>query len=158
MKNKPPKKCKNKKKEMKKKKNNEKKRDENSFFIFKRLARDTLNNHYSLLNSKQQAKESGKFWRYIPDELKNKFFEHANRKRLLDNTEVISYITHNHPTEELRVILDDRCLKSNFSSSGEEYHRTSDDYTTKGSLSPEDEEYNRIFDDWISITDTQFDS
>ncbi|RGB29675.1 hypothetical protein C1646_766329 [Rhizophagus diaphanus] len=135
-----------------------KKKNENSFFVFQKLAKVTLKTHYSLFKPRQQAKESGKFWKYIPNKLKNEFIKHANRKRLLDkikemtDTEVIKrecYSTHNHTTEGLCMIFDDYCLKSNFSSSNEEYNRTSDDYTTKGSLSPEDEEYKRIFDYYI---------
>ncbi|CAB5394791.1 unnamed protein product [Rhizophagus irregularis] len=121
----------------------------------------TLKNHYSLFDPRQQARESGKFWKFIPNTLKNEFSKYANRKRVLVkikgmiDTEVIKrecYPTHNHTTEGLCMIFDDYCL--NLTSSDENHEtQTSDD-----SLSSEDEEYNRIFDDWISITDTQFDS
>ncbi|CAB4391871.1 unnamed protein product [Rhizophagus irregularis] len=77
---------------------------------------------------------SGKYWNFIPNKLKNK----------LSNTPGMTDTHNHHQSEELCILFDDYCFKSNFSSS-DKNHETSDNSLS----SSEDDEFYRNFSEWI---------
>lgn len=82
-------------------------RSPNKYIVFCSFFKKILDEEYPHLTPQQKAAKAGKFWKYLPNELKNSFEIYANNDRLLKttNTQMTRQpIIHG----SLQIIYDDR--------------------------------------------------
>ncbi|GET02296.1 hypothetical protein GLOIN_2v709189 [Rhizophagus clarus] len=122
------------------------KKSGNSYFIFKTFTTRTFETDYINLNQQEKNKKIGKFWNYIPNELKNGFYKYANRERILKSLviqgNVNNYVYIKQSFSE-NIIFDDLCLNS-LSVRNKEY-----DSNCSNNIN-NDEVYDRMFNEFIN--------
>lgn len=123
------------------------KKYENAYIIFSDFFRKTFSGE---LNGRNVLKEAGKFWHFLPNEMKNQFTEYANRKRILKKIGegyTISEINVERENSTLCIIYDDRINSSH--NSTRELNRAPNILPKPRSLSTDDE-YEKLFSNFIN--------
>ncbi|GBB90192.1 hypothetical protein RclHR1_17080001 [Rhizophagus clarus] len=73
-------------------------RSPNKYIIFCKFYKKILDEEYPQLSPQEKAGRAGKFWHYIPNELKNSFEIYAHHEKLIRN---------NHPSNAQVTIIPD---------------------------------------------------